>query len=288
MPAIVLLGHPVRHSRSPTFQNAALAAIGSPWRYGVRDVDADGVVDAIDEIRRGQLVGANVTAPHKRVAFEHADDATPTAMALGVANTLWREDGCVRADNTDVVGIEAMAASAGVEWAGHVVVIGAGGAARAAVLALGARSGRISIANRTSARATALVDALAPHVDAPLDVVAADPESMPDAVDLIVQATSVRDADPSRWGAWFDAAPGASAALDLVYDSEPTGFVAAARQRGVVAVDGAVMLVEQGAASFARWTGETAPRDAMYRALGEALGRPLVPTIHAPPGRRPL
>lgn len=273
MSDIVLLGHPVAHSRSPVFQNAALAAIGSPWTYGVRDVDEAGVHAAIDAIRRGALVGANVTAPHKAVAFAAADRPTPGAAALGVANTLWCVDGEVYADNTDVAGVAAMRDALGAAGAHHAVVIGAGGAARAAVIAMGATASRVTVVNRTRSRADALVAALADHTAAALDAVDLADRAALRSAGVVVQATSVRDADPGRWRDAFDAMPDLVAALDLVYGAAPTGFVAEAIARGVRAADGALMLVEQGAASFERWTGRTAPRDVMYDALGAALGR---------------
>lgn len=273
---IVLLGDPVSQSRSPHYQNAGLRAIGSPLVYGVRQVGAEGVVTAVDELRRGDLVGVNVTAPHKALALSLADRATATAAATGAANTLWLDGGELWADNTDIAGVRASARALGLA-SGRSVVLGAGGAAAAAVLAL-VDAGPVLVVNRSVGRARELAGRLSgfgsveagPWGEGPLG------EWLGRAA-LVVNATSLCLGDPAVARRAFASLPWpeecSAGLLDLSYASTPTPFLGlggATTRR----LDGATMLLHQGAAAFERWTGAAAPLEVMREALADALGRP--------------
>jgi shikimate dehydrogenase len=285
MPQVVLLGDPVEKSLSPGFQNAAFAARGMiDWSYTTLRVDAGGVRDAVRRIRRGELVGANVTIPHKQVALRWADELTEMASSVGAVNTLYRRSGRVVGDNTDVTGVsatlDAIAAGTGM----NVVILGAGGAARAAVRATVGRASRVTVVNRTlrNARAIAL-DALAwPDHDCTVGALlwSTDKDSREDVHQAIAEADVIINSVPDAGGArdalaklpWSAAHPLASA-FDLSYARGGTSFCRLAQQAGLNSVDGALMLVEQGAAAWTIWTGQPAPLDEMRRALESATGR---------------
>lgn len=266
-----LLGDPVEHSLSPgmwgpAFREAGIDAVYLALRCGP---------DEVAGLMRGLALaggGGNVTLPHKARALAAADQATEAARRTGAANTFWAEDDEVWADNTDVDGVRA---SLDALFPGGVdgrtaLLLGAGGAARAALVALlDGGIGRALILNRTPDRARALVDELG---DPRLDMADGATEGGVEGagpVDLVVHATSlgIREGDPlpmdpARLG-------GGPALLDLVYGSDTAGtpLVQAARAAGLAAIDGREMLIGQGVAAFQRWFGREAPAAAMRRAL---------------------
>jgi len=198
--------------------------------------------------------GINVTVPHKEAALALADAATPTARAIGAANTLTFADGRIHADNTDAPGL---LAALPVDPAGRrALVLGAGGSARAAVHALREAGAEVHVWNRTPERAREL--------GVPVGAVA--------DWEILVNCTTVGLADP---GETFKALPvraddlrAGSCVVDLVYRDGGTALLAVARSRGATVVDGREVLVAQGAASFERWTGRAAPVEAMREAVG--------------------
>ena len=252
-------GWPVAHSLSPRMQNAALREVGlDDWRYLRLPLPPELFAETVRALPAAGFRGVNVTIPHKGAALALADDATPTAREIGAANTLTFEGGRIRADNTDAPGL--IAAMPDVRGR-RAVVLGAGGSARAAVWAL-LRAGAADVAvwNRTAERARELADELgARAVEAPA------------GFDVLVNCTSVGLHDPA---ATFKALPvdadslgAGSLVVDLVYRPGGTRLLEAARTRGADVVDGLEILVAQGAASFDRWTGRAAPRQAMRDAV---------------------
>jgi shikimate dehydrogenase len=270
-----LLGDPVSHSRSPDFQNAALAALGLDAVYVALRCDAG----ALPGLLRGLAAaggGGNVTVPHKAAAAGIVDAPSAAVVRTGACNTFWAEEGRVHGENTDVDAVRAAASRLlGGTLAGtRVLVLGAGGAAAGAVCALldgGAE--RVVVANRTPERARAL---LARFPDAEGRVAGA---SGPGALrgerfDLVVNATSLGlgaddplPLDPEAPDPRFDAA------LDLVYGPGGTAWVRRLRAHGVAAEDGTEVLIGQGAASFRRWWGREPPVEAMRASLAGAPTR---------------
>jgi shikimate dehydrogenase len=277
MTRVALLGHPVAHSRSPAMHNAAFRALGMDWRYEALDVEPERFATVLASLPGEGFVGANVTIPHKLRALEAADDLTGVARAVGAVNTLSFEAGRARGDNTDVEGVlaalreRAPGAPAGM----RALVLGAGGAARAAVYALlSAGTARVQVWNRTPGRAQELVDALAPGRGA--SALQSVSEARPGEFDLLVNATSLgmRHAravpEPHEEEQFFKAVPLSADELDdrltvvdLVYRQDRTPLLRAAAARGARCVDGFDVLVHQGAASFRVWTGRQAPLGAM-------------------------
>jgi shikimate dehydrogenase len=276
----VLLGHPVAHSLSPTFQNAALRHAGVPLAYEALDVPPSALADVLRGLVRQRGAG-NVTIPHKEEVARRCDRLTDIATRAGAVNTFWTGgDGALVGDNTDVGGVDALARLAlGRAPANlRIALLGAGGSA-AAVLAAAERwpGCYVGVWGRTSDRAAALVERFPGFTHA----VATVDNAVRDA-DLVINATPVGlhdDAVPVDVAALRKAAT----VMDLVYrrdslaevrpDVTPalrraeTPWVRRARARGLRAVDGLAMLVEQGALAFERWLGTVPDRDVMWAAV---------------------
>jgi len=284
----VLLGHPVAHSLSAAIHQAAYAELGLSHRYELCDVPDEGALAAaVDELRGGAIRGANVTIPWKRQALALADRAEPSAADVGAANVLARAaDGAVVAHNTDVAAlaeeIRALAAEPG-----RALVLGAGGAALAAVAAL-ARLGAREVG--VSARR---FEAGTPDAGWPLGaelralgatlVPWASPRStaFPDfaaGAGVIVQATSAGMHGAAPGGEIADVLPwerfdARTSVYDLVYNPRETELVRRARARGLKTSDGLGMLIGQAALAFELWLGVAPPRAAMWRAAEAELAR---------------
>jgi shikimate dehydrogenase len=260
-----LLGDPVSHSLSPAFQNAALQAAGLDGVYVALRCAPSEVEGLIRGIARAGG-GGNVTVPHKATAAAAVDRRTATVERTGACNTFWLEDGEVWGDNTDVAGARAATrAVAGDEPLDSVLLIGAGGAARALLCALEGSARRVTLLNRGLERAHELAARFASE-SLRIEVLPLDADLSGRSFDLAINSTSLglRPADPlpPTGGASF------AAALDLVYSPHGTPWVHDVRARGIPAADGTEMLLHQGAAAFRRWWRAGPPIDAMRAALG--------------------
>lgn len=260
---LVLLGHPVAQSVSPTFQNAALRAAGIPLIYEVLDVEPEALAAVLRTLARANGAG-NVTIPHKAAVAARCARLTEIARRCGAVNTFWHEDGGLVGDNTDVGGFDASARLllGDGRRSARVALIGAGGAA-SAVLAAVERWGdaRASIYNRHMSRAMELASRF-PDVAS----VAADLPSALRGATLVVNATPIGMRDASH-PVPLEMLPEGAAVLDLVYRAEETAWVRDARNAGHLATDGEGMLVEQGALAFERWFGREPDRNAMWKAM---------------------
>jgi shikimate dehydrogenase len=264
---IVLFGHPVAHSLSAVFQNAAIAAAGIAAQYEAVDV-APGSFAAVFAGMRDTDGAGNVTVPHKAAAFAACDARTAVAERVGAVNTFWVEAGRIIGDNTDVIGVRAAIASLGVTSLRgvRVALLGSGGAAAAVLAALCDEAATVRIWSRSPARGEALRARFArPSVHVTSDIDAACL-----GADLIINATPL--------GLTGDALPmaperlNASArVLDLAYRRiGTTPWVTASRAAGLRAEDGLTMLVAQGAAAFRQWFGFEPDVDVMWDALRRA------------------
>jgi shikimate dehydrogenase len=260
---LVLLGHPVAHSLSPRFQNAALRAAGIPLVYEAIDVAPQALRRTLAELADIDAIG-NVTIPHKEAVAACCQRLSPLAERCGAVNTFWHEDGKLVGDNTDVGGVDAIAGLllGDVRSTATVALLGAGGSASAVVAAVERWGGaRVRVYNRNVDRARML----AARFGAVVDVVDSVEQAL-DGAALVVNATPVGlkdDALPVP----VSALPDGAAVFDLVYRANETAWVRAAREAGHRAADGEGMLVEQGALSFERWFGIAPDRSAMWRAL---------------------
>lgn len=275
-----LIGWPVSHSVSPAMHNAAFAALGLDWRYVLLPVDPalpGAVGDAVRGLRALGLRGINVTVPHKQAVLPFLDRVTPAAQAMRAVNTIIvTTDGALIGDNTDAPGFIADLRAHGVEAAGRrVLVLGAGGSARAIVYGLAqAGAQQIIIANRSVARAEQLLADLRPFLGVTAGAVVALPDGLATVaaeVTLIVNCTSLGmtpHADTTPWPVDLPLRADQTV-YDLVYNPAETRLLQQARASGAQAIGGLGMLIWQGALAFERWTGQPAPVATM-RAAAEA------------------
>lgn len=274
-----VIGDPVDHSLSPTIHNAAFAALGLDWVYLALPVGAGEVHDAIAGVRALGVAGLSVTMPHKAAVASEVDRLSAIASRLGAANTVIRRGSKLDGDSTDGEGfLAALREDEGWDPSGRsCVVLGAGGAARAVILALGtAGASSVSVVARQAASAAAAARLAGPVGDvAPVDVVR--------GADLIVNATPVGmldvpesyvragddlllplGLDPSRLGS-------GQLVVDLIYAPPATPLLEAARAAGARVANGLGTLIHQAALQFRLWTGMEPPLEVMSAAAMAAL-----------------
>ena len=251
---LLVLGNPVDHSLSPTLHNAALAACRLEGTYDRRNVDESGMEQAVAEMRSGELAGASVTMPHKELAAQLADRLSATARRAGAVNTLVHSNGIV-GHNTDVAGIRSAWAEAGLDGHAPVRILGTGGAAAAALLALEGRE--LYLSGRRRDAAAALLNRV--HVAATL-LDPADP--FPGMV--LVNATPVGMKGEVLPSQLMDEIVGL---FDMAYGTNVTPSVQAALDSGIPVADGPMMLLHQAGAAFELWTGFPAPLETMRQAM---------------------
>jgi shikimate dehydrogenase len=267
-----ILGDPVDHSASPAMQNAAFAALGLDAVYVPFHVRPADLPAAVEGLRAAGVAGLNVTVPHKEAVVALVDEIRPRAQACGAVNTIVRTRRGLAGDNTDGLGFLAALASAGYGVRGRdVLLIGAGGSARSLAHALvDAGCAGLVVANRTPARAAALVDTLPRgRAEAGGLEVLRDRESL-GRFHLIVNCTSTGLADTAP-PLHFAATRKDALCCDLLYGRRPAPFLQKARAAGRRTMDGAGMLLHQGALALRLWTGRRAPVAVMRRALVQAL-----------------
>ena len=253
------MGHPVAHSRSPLIHGYWLRTLGIRGAYELKDVTPEAFPEFITHLAAHGYVGGNVTVPHKEAAFRLVDERDEPSEAVGAVNTVWLRDGTLMGGNSDVHGFVAHLDDCVPGWdatGSRAVILGAGGAARAAAYALVTRGLTVLVANRTVERARELAAHFGPRVRG--HGYGALPRLLPEA-DLLVNCTSLGmqgkppldvDIGPLRTGA---------VVYDVVYAPLETGLLAAARARGHRVVDGLGMLLHQAGFGFQKWFG-TAPQ----------------------------
>ena len=256
-----LIGDPVAHSISPSMQQPALDALGIPATFELWHTLAADLPARIASLRAPDVLGANVTVPHKPGVMDHIDDVSPLARRAGAVNVIVQRDGRLSGDNTDIhgfaVSLEEACPNARVR---PTLILGAGGAARAVVLALEAMGvDSIALANRNPERAEALAADLAPT---PIRLAGTDQRSLVPELRraaILVNATSLgwhRGEIPIPLDL-LSALPRNAIVVDLTY--RDTDLLEAARARGLATLDGLAMLVHQGARALELWTGREAP-----------------------------
>jgi shikimate dehydrogenase len=246
---VVLIGEGIGYSASPALHNAAFAALGIDARYELRDVPEPGLAAEVDALRQPDRLGANVTKPHKVTVCDLVDEVAPEVARLGAANTIVAADGRLVAHNTDLAAITAELAEVGAS-SRRAVVLGAGGASRAAVAAL------------EDLGADAVVVTRASWGDLADELLRAE---------VLVNATPIGTENPSATAVPAELLRPDLAVLDLVYRPSPTRLVREAQAVGAPARGGAGMLLRQAVDSFSLFTRREAPVDVMRRALHAEL-----------------
>ena len=272
-----IIGDPIKHSRSPQIHNAAITALGLDYVYVPFHVQPDTLGVAIEGFKAANVVGINVTIPHKQNVISYLDEVSREATLIGAVNTLIFKDGGIIGENTDAPGFRQAMQEEGLDvpQGGSAVIIGAGGSARAIVVALAlAGVGTICIANRTVSRAVALATDLSDKTDASIYGIGLDDPKLSNAVgmsQLIVNTASTSMdishpllIDPE----WL--AP-QSIVYDIVYTPPETRLLQAAVEKGCHTIGGLGMLVHQGAIAFEKWTGVNPPVETMRQALQGAF-----------------
>ena len=265
-----VIGHPIAHSRSPLIHGAWLAEYGIDGSYEAIDVTAEALPEFFGRLHAGAFAGGNVTIPHKEAVFSLCDAVDPLALRIGAVNTLVVRDGRVEGSNTDYLGFLGNLDAGAPGWdrtARHAVVLGAGGAARAVLVALASRDIPVLLLNRTRASA----DRLAGELDG--DITVAGLEAFGEVAPLaglVVNTTAV-----GMHGSRFDGLdlsrlePG-TLVTDIVYTPLRTPLLAEAEARGLRVVDGLGMLLHQAVPGFAAWFGVTPRVTPALRARIEA------------------
>jgi shikimate dehydrogenase len=260
---LVLLGHPVSHSLSSVFQNAALRAADIPLVYEALDVGGRELRSVLRQLKASNAAG-NVTIPHKIAVHDLCDELTDLAAKVGAVNTFWVDSNKLLGDNTDVGGFDAAARAlvGGDTTEARVLLLGAGGAAASVLAAIEDwPDAKVTVVARDAERAGALAKRFPDVARAEKSV-----ERAVRGATLIVNATPVGQQDEDQP---LDVAliPKSAAVLDLVYRRGGTPWVNAARANGIRAADGLPMLLEQGALAFQRWFGKEPDREAMRLSL---------------------
>jgi shikimate dehydrogenase len=270
-----VIGDPVAHSLSPALHQPALDELGIRAVYERWHTAAADLARRVESLRDPGILGASVTVPHKIAVMDLIDEVSPAARRAGAVNTIVNRGGALFGDNTDIVGFGVTVSDAFGGRAPQVaVVLGAGGAARAVVLALeAAGTGEIMVANRDDGRARRLARDLDP---APVRPMRLDEEmltrELPRA-EMLINATSLgwHPGETPIALPRLVQLPAGAVVADLTY--RDTDLLLAAQARGLKTVDGLPMLVHQGARAFELWTGAAAPVETMLTAARAARAR---------------
>lgn len=275
--SVYLLAHPAGHSLSPVMHNAAFHHLGLDIHYAARDVPPEVLAETVMALRDSAVLGANVTIPHKVAVMPYLDRLSETAQAIGAVNTIVNRGGLLIGHNTDAKGFtRALTEVGGLHLQGQVIVmLGAGGAARAILYALLQNDvARVYLYNRTTKKAAALAQNFAPPGKV---VIVTEPDLRAALAEctLLINTTSVGMAhdgmDPDISPLPDNLLPERGFVADIVYRPARTRLLRQAEAAGLETQNGLPMLAFQGAESFGCWTGRDAPVEVMLRTLEQAL-----------------
>ena len=266
-----VIGHPIVHSRSPLIHGTWLKAYGIEGSYEALDVAPEALPALFARLKAGEFVGGNVTIPHKEAVFALCDSVDPLARRIGAVNTLVAKDGKVHGFNTDFAGFLGNLDQQAPGWseaAGDAIVLGAGGAARAILVALQHRGiGTIHVLNRTRGKAEALAAEFGGSLQAASldDFAAVAPRA-----GLVVNTTSIGMHGTRFETLALDRLPRSAIVTDIVYVPLETPLLRDARALGLRTVDGLGMLLHQAVPGFEAWFGVRPEVTAELRAAVEA------------------
>ncbi len=286
MKRLAVIGYPIKHSISPAMHQAALDALGVEARYDRVEVAPDDLPAFVEEVRRGEWGGINVTVPHKEAVLPLLDDVAPEATAIGAVNTVVIQGDRLIGYNTDAAGfLRALRDDGGFDPEGKVVaLLGAGGAARALLWSLvRSRTRVVRLFNRSLERARRLAEAAqgwGKWTEVAVESWGQDTEDWQELLadcDLVINATSV-GLLPEESPLPAKAIPAEALVMDLIYNPRPTRLLGDAAGMDLRTLDGLPMLVYQGATAFELWTGLKAPVGVMLTAAEAAL-RPVAASV---------
>jgi shikimate dehydrogenase len=244
-----IIGHPLSHTLSPILHNWGFRELGIPASYHVWDTPPDKLQAFMAALRTLPIHGASVTIPHKEAVMPLVDAMTKTARLIGAVNTLYWENGKLWGDNTDVTGFMAPLLERGIA-PGTALILGAGGAARAALCGLHQAGWKVLLSSRTETRADRLAQAFQTEHVAWAERHRVQP-------DLMVNTTPLGMSGPFHGlSPWKESLTGISLVYDLIYNPRQTPLLAQAEREGVATIPGLPMFAHQGLAQFERWTGQ--------------------------------
>lgn len=275
MKQLYVIGDPVAHSLSPLLHQAMLDQTGAAYRYDVRTVRPEELPAFVRWAKDGGCAGFNVTMPHKEAILPLLDEVDTTAASCGAVNTVCIREGRAIGHNTDGTGfLDSLAGQAFYPQGRTVLLLGAGGAAKAVGHALAAAgAGRIIVCARRLERAAALAAQL-PGCGEGIVLAQDAIQQAAAACDLLVNATPLGMAGSPAFARldFLQAMPPHAVAYDLVYHPRRTALLEAAARQGLRAVGGIDLLIRQAVRAFTFFTGETPDTAALYDALREPLG----------------
>ena len=272
-----IIGYPLGHSISPAFQQAAFDELEIDARYETWATSPDDLAERVESLRADDVLGANVTVPHKQAVMPLLDEILPVAESIGAVNTIINREGFLIGANTDAGGFtRSLEQEARFNVARkRALIVGAGGGARAVAFGLAWEGvSELVFVNRTPERATELAADVSEATATESRGGSFDDIPGSDGIDLIVNCTSIGMAggpDPSGIPPVESLLRSGVLVCDLVYNPQQTPLLALARERGARVLGGIGMLVYQGAASFEFWTDREPPEDIMYAAALKAL-----------------
>jgi shikimate dehydrogenase len=269
-PRACIMGHPVAHSRSPMLHGYWLRTLGIDGSYELADVAPEKFDAFFRGLKANGFAGGNITIPHKEAAYRLVDRRERAADAIGAVNTVWYEGDALIGGNTDWLGLVGSLDAIHPGWdaaPGKVVVLGAGGSARASVFAFTERGFSVSIVNRTHERAEKLAAAFGARASA--HDFAALPELLGEA-DVLINNTSLGMAGKPPLAIDLGSLKTSAIVYDVVYMPLETELLKAAKARGHRTVDGLSMLLYQAVVGFSHWFGVTPKVTAEQRAILEA------------------
>jgi shikimate dehydrogenase len=273
-----VFGDPVAENPTGIMQEAAFKELGLNWRYLLIQVQRNNLGDAMKGLKVFNMRGVNLTIPHKVEVLKYLDEVTEDAQLMGAVNTVRREGDKLIGENTDGKGfLRSLQEDAEIDPAGkEIVVLGAGGAARAVTVELAlAGAAQITVVNRTEERGKTLVKLLNDKMPVKAEFVLWDHTyALPKQTDVLVNATSIGlyPNVEDRPELDYDTITASMTVCDVIPNPPRTPFLKEAETRGARTLDGLGMLVNQGAIAFKMWTGREAPTEVMHQALAEAFG----------------
>lgn len=272
-----VIGDPIEHSRSPQMHNAAFAELGLNFVYVPFHIQPDALPAAIEGLKAINVVGLNVTIPHKQAVIPFLDEISREVELTGAVNTLTFEEGRIKGDNTDGLGFLEGMRETGLELSQDetALVIGAGGSARAIVVALSSIGlENVFVANRTKSKAVKLAEDLSDRIGTSIHGIGLDDPQLADIVNSVALVVNTASAGmdtskpPLIDTEWLRPQ---TAVYDIVYTPPETRLLLAASQRECHTIQGLSMLVYQGAIAFEKWTKVTPPVKTMKQVLQQAL-----------------
>lgn len=272
---VCLLGQPVAGNPTQYMMEKAFIHAGLDWRYLTLEVPPESLADAVRGMRAMGFRGGNLTIPHKVAVIEHLDRLTDTAAMIGAVNCLVREQSELVGENTDGKGFVQSLKSVSDPNGKRIVLLGAGGAARAVGVEMAlAGAQHVTVVNRTAERGQALAAHLTEKTKVSAAFVPWEGEyHVPPETEVLINATSIGLNDPqARVPVKMNMVSSKLVVADVVFNPPETRFLKEARERGCKALDGLGMIVNQGAIAFQLWTGMTPDATVMREAVEEFLG----------------